>query len=138
MANEQYAFLTKDNLPTRTTWQAAIDNSPFDLQLDPKMNVGIDSGFSPCTICGAELGIEIDYDDSAEFIAQFSEIAPGKDCCVSFRWGGNEIECAIALILSYSLAKEFAAVVSYEGEPPSSVESLLADAHSILEELGMA
>lgn len=137
MANEQYAFLNKDRLPTRETWQSAIDSTSFSLQLDPEMNVGDDIGFLSCVLYGAELGVEIEYTEDEEFIEQFADIAPGKNYCIAFRWGGSEIECAIAMILSYALAKDFDAVVSYEGEPPSGLEQLHSETQEILDDSGI-
>ena len=138
MANEQYAFLSKSNLPTVDTWQSALDDSPFDLKLDPTMQIGGDVGFTPYTLCGAELGVETYYDDSPDFMSQFQQIAPGKDYCISFRWGGSEIECAIAMILCYALAKDFDAVISYEGDAPySSLDTLRDDAQGTLEDSGI-
>jgi hypothetical protein len=134
MANEQYAFIDKDDVPMRVDWQAAIDESGFDFQLDPELKPFESSGFSPCKLLGKEAGFEIYYEDSPEFLADFADIANGKNCCITFRWGGSMIECASVMISSYALAKRFGAIVSYEGEDPSDdMEALLAETKGAVE-----
>ena len=135
MSNEQYALMDRSKVPSRERWQDAIKQCGFDLQLDPEMKPFEDSGFSPCTLMGEETGVEIDYDDSPEMMEDFRDIAPGKDCCVSFRWGGDLLECACAMIASYALAKHFGAVVSYEGEDPySDLDEFLKETREIVKE----
>jgi len=119
MANEQYAFLRRSELPTTATLQSVIDNDPnFALTIDPETSLSESVGFVPCVICGVESGVEIDFDDSPELIEQFGDLAADRNCCLVFRWGGDMVECACAMVLSYALAKHYNAVVSYEGEPP--------------------
>lgn len=133
MANEQYAFLSRGNVPSRDAWQAAIDEAGFDLQLDPKMRPFEDSGFSPCKLEGRDSGCEIDYNGSRELLESFRELVGGHDYCISFRWGGDMSECACAMIASYALAKNFGATVSYEGEPPAeTLETFLSETRDIV------
>ena len=139
MANEQYAFLKKSKVPDREAWQDAIDRCGFDFQLDPELKPFEDSGFLPCKLMGREAGFEISYDGSPEMMAQIRDIAPDKDYCVSFRWGGSMVECASVMIASYALAKHFDAVVSYEGEDPySDLNVFLNDTNSIIKEAASA
>ena len=133
MANEQYAFLLRADVPTRAQWQAVIDAAGVDFQLDPELKPMEDSGFSPCRLLGSAAGFEIYYDDSPDFLEEFADIAQGRDCCLSFRWGGSIVEGASAMIASYALAKGFGAIVSYEGEAPESLEALHAGAIEMLE-----
>ena len=118
MANEQFAFLKTNRVPTRNEWQQAIDRSGFDLTLDTGLDPRGNVGFVPCTLNGAASGVEMYFYDSAEFMREFEAVAGDRDCCVSFRWGGSMLECACAMIASFVLASEFGAVVSYDGEPP--------------------
>lgn len=123
MANEQYAFLRRSELPTTSQLQVVIDNDPdFTLTIDPETTLSESVGFVPCVICGVKSGVEIYFDDSAEMVEQFGDLAPDRDCCLVFRWGGDMVECACAMVLSFVLAKYYNAIVSYEGEPP--LESL--------------
>ena len=131
MANEQYAFLQKSKVPTRDQWQTAITACGFDFQLDPELKPFEDSGFLPCTLFGGDAGFEIYYDDSPEL--HFTDVAQGRDYCISFRWGGSMIECASVMIASYALAKCFDAIVSYEGEEPSELEALLEETKECIE-----
>ena len=107
-------------MPTTAALQTALDNDPdFTLTIDVETDLQANVGFVPCMICGVESGVEIDFDDSPELIAQFGAMAADRDCCLVFRWGGDMAECACAMVLSYALAKYYNAIVSYEGEPPA-------------------
>lgn len=118
MANEQFAFLQSSNVPTRDQWQQAIDRAGFDLKLDVDLQPRSNVGFVPCKLKGMDSGVEMYFDDSAEFMDAFRQIASGCDCAISFRWGGSMQECACAMIACFALAESFGAIVSYEGEPP--------------------
>jgi len=135
MANEQYAFLTCANVPTREKWQEAIDECGFDFQLDPDLNPTESVGFVPCTLVGADAGCEMYFYDSSEFLAEFGKLADRCDCCISFRWGGSMRECATAMIASFALAKHSGAIVSYGGEEPyEDMSAFLRDTKAIIED----
>lgn len=136
MANEQYALLKSSNVPTRDQLQQAIDRSGFDLQLYSGYQPRASAGFVPCILNGMETGVEIYFDDSDELIEAFRDYAEDRDCCISFRWGGDIAQGACGMVVSYALAESFGAVVTYEGEPPAETlqelrdetESLVAEA----------
>ena len=134
MANEQYAFLNKDQVPSRDAWQAAIDECGFDFQLDPDLRPFEDSGFLPCRLMGSEGGFEIYYFPASDVADDFRHIAHGRDFCISFCWGGSMRHCASVMIASYALAKSFDAILSYEGEdPPESLEVFLKQTQECIE-----
>ncbi len=118
MANEQFAFLRIADVPSRDAWQKTIDESGIDFQLHPELDPITNVGYVPCTLAGSEAGCEMYFDDSPGFLAAFGEMVSGRDCCITFRWGGSMRECASGMIASYALAKDFGAVVTYEGEAP--------------------
>lgn len=133
MANEQFAFLSREHVPSREAWQAAIDEAGFDFQLDPELRPFEDSGFSPCKLEGRDSGFEISYDGSRELLDSFPELVGDQDYCISFRWGGDMSECACVMIASYALAKNFGATVSYEGEPPpETLEAFLSETRDVV------
>lgn len=133
MANEQFVLVRRSQIPSREAWQAAIDECGFDLQLDPRMVPFEHSGFAPCQFMGSETGVEIYYNDLAEMPEELRHFAQGRDCCISFRWGGSLSECASAMIASYALAKAFDAIVSYEGqEPNTDLDSLLEQTKEVV------
>lgn len=135
MANEQYAFLNKDQVPSRAAWQSEIEECGFDFQLDPDLKPFEDSGFLSCKFMGKEAGFEINYFPTSEVAEDFGDIAQGRDFCISFRWGGSMIECASVMIVSYALAKSFNAVVSYEGEEPAeNLDDLLKETQECIKE----
>ena len=134
MANEQYAFLSRENVPTREEWQSAIEESGFDFRLDPNLTPFEDSGFLPCKLSGADAGFEIYYDGSKELLEGFADVAQGRDFCILFRWGGSMVEYASAMVASYALAKTFGAIVSYEGEEPSDLETFFSETKACVED----
>jgi hypothetical protein len=135
MANEQYAFLEKDKVPNRQAWQAAIDECGFDFQLDPGLKPFEDSGFLPCTLRGRDAGFEIYYTGSPELLREFGDLAQGKDYCISFRWGSSMAECASVMIASYTLARSFGAIVSYEGgDPYENLGAFLEETEACIED----
>lgn len=75
MANEQFAFLKSSGVPTRNEWQQAIDRAGFDLTLDTGFEPRGNVGFVPCTLNGAASGVEMYFDDSADFMREFAAVA---------------------------------------------------------------
>ncbi len=132
MANEQYAFIENAKIPSRVSWQEAIDRCGFNFQLDPDLKPFKDSGFVPCTLHGREAGFEIYYDETSEYPPELKRFADGRDGCIVFRWGGSMIECASVMIACYALAKDFDAVITYEGEDPDDLENLLSGTNEVI------
>ncbi len=44
------------------------------------------------------------------------------------------VECASVMMASYALAKNFGAIVSYEGEEPQDLEAFLAETMACIED----
>ena len=118
MSQEQLAFLMKDNVPNREAWQNAITKHGFEFELDSKLTPFEDSGFLPCQLQGRDAGFEIYYDDSTDILDTYAYLRQDRNSCIMFVWGGSMTECASVMIASYVLAKEFGAIVSYQGEDP--------------------
>lgn len=119
MSLEQHAFLRRCSVPSREAWQTAILRLGFDMQLGPNLNPFEDSGFLPCKLAGNDSGFEIYYDPAAEVSIAYPGLKDkiaGRDYSISFRWGGDMIECACVLIASAALAKSFDAAVYCPGD----------------------
>ncbi|TYC61237.1 hypothetical protein ETQ85_04035 [Zoogloea oleivorans] len=129
MSNTQFAFLKKSQAPSRAALQASIDALGFDLKLDPTLNLLEDSGFSPCVLAGiSDVGFELFTEPAKDLIGdndEFLESIGDSDLAVNMIWRGSMKDCASVLIVSCALAKDFGAVISYEGEPPEPFENLL-------------
>ena len=134
MSCNQYAFLDKSAVPTREAWQAAVNETGFDLTIDPELKPLEHEGFLPCTYLGKEWGVETYYDGDQELLDEYSDVAGGKDYCISFRWSSSFEDSACAMILCLALAKSFGAIVTYEGEPPYTLDTLLSAVNESLEE----
>jgi hypothetical protein len=136
MSNTQIAFLNRANVPNREALQASIERLGFNLQLDPEFSPFDDSGFSPCTLDGTpDVGFEVHYAPASEVIDGDSDraaIAGDRDFSMSMVWGGSMKDCACVMIVSCALATDFGAIVTYEGEPPESIEAMLENTRSII------
>lgn len=138
MSNTQFVFLEKSRIPGRSALQASIDDLGFDLQLHPGYTPFEDSGFSPCIIGGREgFGFEVYYSPAHEVVAGSAElaaIAAGRDHCLQLVWHGSMNDLACATVVSAALARDYGAVVSYEGESPEPVEQIISAAHMFIAE----
>jgi hypothetical protein len=138
MSNTQYAFLDRSRVPTRELLQASIDALGFDLKLHPALDLLNDAGFSPCVLYGIpDVGFELFSEPAADVIGdneEFKEAIGTRDFSLSMVWRGSMKDCAAVMIVSYALAKDFGAAISYEGEPPEPLESLLQALPEIIAE----
>ena len=136
MSNAQIAFLNRGKVPNREALQTSIDQLGFNLKLDLEFTPFDDSGFSPCVLDGAtDVGFEILYAPTSEVVdgnPNLTAIAAGRDFSISMVWHSSMKDCACAMIVSCALAKDFGAVVTYEGEQPESFETLLENTKSIV------
>ncbi len=130
MSNTQYVFIEDSRIPSAANLQRSIDGLklPSELRLDPTLDLRTDSGFSPCTINGAEdVGFELFVSPSAEILANLPSLkgfVGAREICIQMVWRGSYADCACAAAAGYALAKDFEAVVSYEGQSPDSVDAM--------------
>ena len=69
MSQTQFAFLKKENVPSRIQLQASLAALDFDLILDPEYTQFEDEGFSPCILNGEpDVGFEIYYEPSSDLL----------------------------------------------------------------------
>jgi hypothetical protein len=138
MSNTQFAFLKRSSVPTREALQASIRGLGFDLTLDPEFTPFEDEGFSPCVFNGIEdVGFEVFYEPASEIAGDdedLQEIIGENDYCISMVWRSSMKDFASVMIVSCALAKDFGAVISYEGEEPEVFDALLKTTKSIVEE----
>lgn len=138
MSNIQYAFIDRTQVPDRATLQASLDALGFDVRLFPDCTPFQDSGFLPLVLEGEEgPGFEMECHETADLLAQderLRSIASDRTCCISMSWHGSMRDLACVMVVSYTLSKNFGAIVSYEGDPPTSEEELLAGVQEALDE----
>lgn len=137
MSLELHAFLRSSNMPTRDGWQEQIGELGFSIELDREMDIGNDRGFSPCSVNGQVSGFEIYFEDAKDVVKLCPEIADSlgdRDRCISFRWGGDLVECGCALVASAALASAYDAVV-YSPDEQAAVpaEKLASEAKDCFE-----
>lgn len=130
MSNTLYVFIEGDQIPSGSALQESIDrlNLPAALRLYPELRLRTDTGFSPCGLNGAEnVGFELFLSPSAEVFGEddsLKSLVAGRNVCIQMVWRGSFEDCACAMWVSYALVKDFAAIASYQGEPPYSLEEL--------------
>ncbi len=132
MSMELHAFLRSSNMPTRDDWQERIGELGFPIELDREMDIGNDMGFSPCNVNGKVSGFEIYFEDAKDVLKHYPECAKSvgdRNRCITFRWGGDLIECGCTLVASAALAGSYDAVVysPYE-KAVLSADKLASDA----------
>lgn len=139
MSVTQTAILRKEQVPSRSQWQKAIDEFRLPFELDPDLVPFDDSGFCPCKLKNKLSGFEIYYDSANEFLGQNETLrnaARDRDYSVTFVWGGDEAECASALIAGAALVKSFGAIiVDDDWNIDVDFESMLADARELMNEI---
>lgn len=132
MSNTQYVFLMRDKMPNREALQESINALGFDLMLHPDFTPFTDSGFSPCILNGvSDVGFEVLYEAASE-IEGLKHIAGANDLCMEMTWHSSMQDCACAMIVSCALARDFGAVVSYEGDDPEPFEKLFKGAKEVI------
>ena len=107
MAVELHIFMQDSRVPSRDTWQQAIEQLGFPAVLDASLDVGSDTGFSPTSFRGQSTGFEFYLEPAADILSSYSHIAPrvgSRDKCATFRWGGDIMECGAALSAASALA----------------------------------
>ena len=136
MSNTQYAFLKRSSVPDRAALQASVGALGFDLTLHPDFTPFEDSGFLPFVLCGEEgPGFEIEYLEAEEVIdgdEDFASLADGRDYCITMVWRSSMKDLACVMIVSCALAKDFDAVISYEGEEPDPLPKMLEATREIV------
>lgn len=138
MSNTQFAFLKRANVPNREALQVSIDALGFDLKLDPDFTPFEDEGFSPCTLNGiGDVGFEVFYEPSSDIVGddeELQEMVGNNDFCISMVWHSSMKDCASVMIVSCALAKDFGALISYEGEEPEPFDSLIKSTKAIIKD----
>jgi hypothetical protein len=136
VSNIQYAFVEQGLVPGRSQLQEAIDALGFDIKLHPECTPFEDSGFLPFALNGEEgPGFDIQFVPSSEPTSDdevLERYAGGRDFCISMTWHGSMKDLACVLLVRCALAKDFGAVVCYEGEPPESLDRMLAVVPEVL------
>ena len=137
MSLSQTALLDRSRVPDRARLEDAIRALGFDLSIDEFYRPFDCSGFLPCVLEGRKSGFEIYFDSPEETFRSFprlKEIAAERDCAITFRWGGDMVECACVLIVSGALASSFGAVIHYGPDDlVYSLDQLVAEARRALQ-----
>jgi hypothetical protein len=107
MSMEVYVFLKRSDLPLVGSWQQAVRDSNFPVDLYPTFDPAKDSGFVPCKFRDATSGFEYflsSSDDIASSYPDLKEAVRSYDSATTFSWGSRLDECAVALIAAATLA----------------------------------
>jgi len=105
---EIHIFMEDSRVPSRESWQQAIEQAGFPAALYQSLDLRKDTGFSPTAYNGQESGFELYLDPAASYLESYPDIAEqvgSRDKCVSFRWGGDLVEAAAAISCGAVLAR---------------------------------
>jgi hypothetical protein len=119
MSLEMRVFLQKQKVPTKASWQAAVDSLGLPFRLSPDLDPIHDTGFSPSEIKGLKSGFEVHSEPADAHLqdqVELAKIVGNRDWCISFRWGGDMNECACVLAASAGLVRLCDAVAYYAGD----------------------
>ncbi len=108
MSLELHVFMRDSRVPSRETWQQAIEQSGFPTVLEQSLDLRRDTGFRPTTYKGQSTGFEFSLGPAADILSSYSHITPkvgSRDKCATFRWGGDLTECAASLSAAAALTK---------------------------------
>ncbi len=107
MSMELHVVVEDSRLPDVRRWQECINALGFNVTLDPTLSVRESKGFLPCTFRGRKSGFEFviwPASDIAVSYPEFEQRFKARDASANFRWGGDMVEMACALIASAALA----------------------------------
>jgi hypothetical protein len=139
MSVTQSAFLQESRVPDRMKLEESIRALGFDLVVDDFYRPFECSGYLPCLLNGKKSGFEIYFGSTDEALTAFPHLKEeigGRDCEITFRWGGDMAECACVIIVSAALAKDFGAVVYYDADDLLySAQQLIEEAKSALKDV---
>lgn len=101
MSMEAYVFSDR-RMDGIAQWQAALDASGYDIQLDASRAFANLSGFLPVTIEGKRSGFECDHFDAGQMIDELKEegfpVERPWQHLLAFRFGGHRLGCTSALV----------------------------------------
>lgn len=108
MSMELHVLVKDSRLPDVRRWQESIHALGFDLKLDPSLSIRDNTGFVPCTFKDQQSGFEFDISPASDIVETFPEFEQrfaGRNMSANFRWGGDMVEMACALVASAALAE---------------------------------
>lgn len=108
MSIELHIFMHESRVPTRETWQRAIEQIGFPTVLDEALDVQKDTGFSPTIYAQQPTGFEYSLESALDVLSDYPHIADrvgDRNRCATFRWGGDLNEMAAALSAAAALTK---------------------------------
>ena len=108
MSIELHIFMHDSRVPTRDSWQQAIEELGFPTVLDKTLDVRQHSGFSPVVYAGRSTGFEFALAPAVDVLSSYSHIADrvgDREKCATFRWGGDLTEMAAVLSAAAALTK---------------------------------
>ena len=108
MSMELHVLVIDSRLPGVQRWQETIDALGFDLKLTPSLSVRDHRGFLPCNFKGRQSGFEFDIFPASEIVETYPEFEQRfstANASANFRWSGDLMEMACALVASVALAK---------------------------------
>jgi hypothetical protein len=121
--------LSDREIASMAAWQQAITAEGFGLQLSAEASFPALKGFLPARSAGKTTGFECYHDDPRELLIGYHDFDFGHPWkhALSFRWGGDIMECLAAYMAAAAYAKATDGVVFVpdDGElltPPLAID----------------
>ncbi|MGH6925346.1 MAG: hypothetical protein ACRED5_16585 [Propylenella sp.] len=114
MSIEFFAAINKERLPDAQALNAPAQALNLPLEVDFSLSGLTTYGFQLARFAGRNTGVEVGVSDMQEVRGQFEtfdEAAGSYDSVVTFAWGSNAREGAVALASCAALCKSFGALV---------------------------
>lgn len=116
MSLELHVFLPTAAVPDRAGWQRAINASGLAIQLPDDLDPRTNTGFVPVKFGQIESGFELYSEPAAELLAVYPHVRPAvadRKWALSFRWGGDLVECGCASVAAAALVAAFQGLAYY-------------------------
>jgi hypothetical protein len=142
MSMDIYVFLNKADFPSVNTWQTAIRDAGFPVELSGAFDPLKDSGFVPCKLREIESGFDYFFSPINDAISAYpgmAETVCRYDSTAVFVWRGRLEECAVALAAAATLTASSTGVL-YDPQEDRQYDgsNVLKYAREMFEQISLA
>ena len=108
MSLDLHIFMHDARIPSRESWQQAIEQLGFQTILDETLDVKQQTGFVPAIYAGHSTGFEFTLEPAEDVLSHYSHIlnrVGDREMCATFKWGEALMEMAAALSAAATLTQ---------------------------------
>src|SRR5262245_16584297 len=139
MSIELHIFVHDSPVPSRESWQQAIDEMSLSMILYETLEVRTHTGFLPTILAGEPTGFEFCLEPTEDVLSSYAHIrnkVSDREKGATFIWGGNQTEMTAALSAAAALIKLSDGVYYYPSDnviydSDEAVEAIRADLNAL-------